>query len=173
MDMHASFHHFDTDRSGTLEKQEVQRALEHSGAPLLWAYSNVPATCLLSCSVFHRTRLPLPSSCGCSPKSHSAAHTRGVHGRQQCVILRQWQARGAQWLRGRARAGFHLDQHAFGAAFGAFDPDRNGKLATPEYVALTVFCKNTAAMFHAFDPKSSGHVGLDYNQFVYAASNCK
>jgi Ca2+-binding EF-hand superfamily protein len=33
MDMHASFHHFDTDRSGTLEKHEVQRALEHSGAP--------------------------------------------------------------------------------------------------------------------------------------------
>ena len=71
------------------------------------------------------------------------------------------------------RAGFHLDQHAFGAAFAAFDPDRNGTLGTPEYVALSVFCKNTAAMFHAFDSQRSGRVGLDYNQFVYAAANCK
>lgn len=89
-------------------------------------------------------------------------------------VTHWWQqANGAQWMRSRDRAGFHLDQHAFGAAFWAFDPDRNGTLGTPEFVALTVFCKNTAAMFHAFDPQRSGRVGLDYNQFVYAASNCK
>lgn len=71
------------------------------------------------------------------------------------------------------RAGFNLDEHAFTAAFSAFDPDRNGSIGAPEYMALTVFLKNTAAMFHAFDPQRSGRVGLDYNQFIYAAANCK
>jgi hypothetical protein len=40
-------------------------------------------------------------------------------------------------------------------------------------MALTVFLKNTAAMFHAFDAQRSGQIGLNYNQFIYAAANCK
>ncbi|NJR43599.1 MAG: hypothetical protein HC767_14055 [Akkermansiaceae bacterium] len=56
--MHASFHHFDTDRSGTLEKHEVQQALEHSGAPLLQIrFSEHVRWCLL-CSWRFRRGLP-------------------------------------------------------------------------------------------------------------------
>lgn len=43
----------------------------------------------------------------------------------------------------------------------------------PEYIATCVFLRNTAAIFQAFDTMRSGRVSMDYNQFVYAASNCK
>eukprot|EP00892_Ulva_mutabilis_P010356 jgi/Ulvmu1/7693/UM038_0125.1 len=99
MDMHASFHQFDLDRSGSLEKNEVLRALRQSG--------------------------------------------------------------------------FNLDEHAFNSVFFAFDPDRSNSMKQPEYIAVCVFLRNTAAIFQAFDTAKAGRVALDYNQFVYAASNCK
>ena len=43
----------------------------------------------------------------------------------------------------------------------------------PEYIATCVFLRNTAANFQAFDTSRQGRVSMDYNQFVYAASNCK
>lgn len=42
-----------------------------------------------------------------------------------------------------------------------------------EYIATCVFLRNTAAIFQAFDTSRQGRVSMDYNQFVYAASNCK
>jgi Ca2+-binding EF-hand superfamily protein len=151
MDMHASFHHFDRDRSGSLEKHEVEQALQHSGVPNARAHASCVAIISFTAPV-----CVSPSCCGFHPKRKW-----------------RWRVRGAQWLKGRARAGFHLDQHAFAASFGAFDPDRTGSMSTAEFVALAVFCRLTAAMYQAFDPQRMGRATLDYNQFVYAAANCK
>lgn len=73
----------------------------------------------------------------------------------------------------RPVAGFNLDEHSFNAVFYAFDPDRSNSMKQPEYIATCVFLRNTAAIFQAFDTMRSGRVSMDYNQFVYAASNCK
>ena len=70
-------------------------------------------------------------------------------------------------------AGFALDQHSFEATFSAFDPDRSASLNIAEFMGLSVFIKCTANIFSAFDPQRTGSVTLDYNQFVYAVSNCK
>lgn len=70
-------------------------------------------------------------------------------------------------------AGFHLDQHAFEALFGAYDPDRSQSLGLPEYMGMSVFLKHTANMFRAFDAQRTGRITLDYNQFVYAMSHCR
>ena len=72
-----------------------------------------------------------------------------------------------------AAAGFQLDQHAFESAFYAFDPDRNQTLNVTEFMGLSVFAQSTARIFGAFDPQRSGRITLDYNQFVYAVSNCR
>jgi hypothetical protein len=72
-----------------------------------------------------------------------------------------------------AAAGFHLDQHAFEAAFSVFDPDKTHSLSVTEYMAMMVFFQGTVQTFGAFDPQRQGHVTLDYNQFVYAASKCR
>lgn len=42
-----------------------------------------------------------------------------------------------------------------------------------EYIAACVFLKQTSLMFTAFDTQRQGRVSLDYNQFVYATSNCR
>ncbi|CAD7701349.1 unnamed protein product [Ostreobium quekettii] len=70
-------------------------------------------------------------------------------------------------------AGFQLDQPAFTALVGAFDPDRNALLGVQEFIAMTLFLKSCSAIFTAFDPQRSGKVTLDFNQFVYAASNSR
>jgi hypothetical protein len=72
-----------------------------------------------------------------------------------------------------AGAGFHLDQHAFEAAFSSFDPDRNNVSSVTEFMGLCVFMRGTAQIFGAFDPQRQGRITLDYNQFVYAASSCR
>jgi hypothetical protein len=70
-------------------------------------------------------------------------------------------------------AGFRMDQHAFEAAFSAFDPDNTHSLSVTEYMGMTVFFQGTVQMFGAFDPQHQGRVTLDYNQFVYAVSKCR
>lgn len=68
-------------------------------------------------------------------------------------------------------AGFMLDQPAFAALFTAFDPDKSGSLCLPEYIGLTLFLQSATATFTAFDAQRTGRITLDFNQWVYAASN--
>ena len=68
-------------------------------------------------------------------------------------------------------SGFRLEHQAFQAMVRAFDPEKVQCLDLAEYIALTLFMKSASATFYAFDPQNSGLVTLDFNQFVYAASN--
>lgn len=68
-------------------------------------------------------------------------------------------------------AGYRLDTPAFEALFTAYDPDRSSTCDIVELVAMTVFLQSATATFQAFDPQRQGRITLDYNQFVYAASN--
>jgi hypothetical protein len=70
------------------------------------------------------------------------------------------------------RAGFQLDSHSFEALFSAFDPNRSQSMSLTEYMEMTTFLQMLTRMFTAFDPQRSGRVGLDFNQWVYACSNC-
>eukprot|EP01024_Parvocaulis_polyphysoides_P012778 TRINITY_DN1475_c0_g1_i1.p1 TRINITY_DN1475_c0_g1~~TRINITY_DN1475_c0_g1_i1.p1 ORF type:complete len:197 (-),score=5.42 TRINITY_DN1475_c0_g1_i1:371-877(-) len=70
------------------------------------------------------------------------------------------------------QAGFNLDQTAFYTLCRAFDPDRSGTLGLPEYIAMTLFLQSCTAVFTAFDPQKTGRISLDFNQFIYAAANC-
>jgi Ca2+-binding EF-hand superfamily protein len=72
-----------------------------------------------------------------------------------------------------ACAGFHLDQHAFNALFMAYDPDRSNSLGIAEFIAMTIFLRQSATMFQAFDQQRSGRISLDFNQFIYAAAHCR
>lgn len=68
-------------------------------------------------------------------------------------------------------AGFQLDQPAFMALFQAFDPDKSHALSLPEYIGMTLFLQSATATFTAFDAQRSGRITLDFNQWIYAASN--
>jgi Ca2+-binding EF-hand superfamily protein len=77
-----------------------------------------------------------------------------------------------EWTCGHA-AGFQLDQHAFTALFNAYDPDRSNSLGMAEFIAMTVFLRQSANIFAAFDSHRTGEIRLTYNQFIYATANCR
>jgi hypothetical protein len=77
------------------------------------------------------------------------------------------------YIAARCHAGFQLDHHSFTAAFESFDPDRSNACSVIEFMGLSVFLLGTAKTFSAFDPQGMGTVTLDYNKFLYAASNCR
>ena len=70
-------------------------------------------------------------------------------------------------------AGFNLDEHAFEAAFSAYDPDCDKELSMTEFVGLCCFltlCLNT---FTSFDSIGRQKIELSFCQFVYACAHCK
>ena len=68
-------------------------------------------------------------------------------------------------------SGFNIDSEAFKSLFRAFDPDQTNSLDLAEYIAMTLFLKSASATFKAFDPRKTGSIGVDFNQFLYAAAN--
>ncbi|KAK9810667.1 hypothetical protein WJX73_008788 [Symbiochloris irregularis] len=70
-------------------------------------------------------------------------------------------------------AGYRLDTPAFEASMRAFDPDRNARFELAEYIAFTLFLRSAANTFQGFDQARESRVHLDFNQFVYAAANCR
>lgn len=64
-----------------------------------------------------------------------------------------------------------MDAPAFEALFTVYDPDRSGSTDIAEFVAMNIFLRSAQATFQAFDAQRQGRITLDYNQFVYAASN--
>eukprot|EP01026_Neomeris_dumetosa_P023912 TRINITY_DN20092_c0_g1_i4.p1 TRINITY_DN20092_c0_g1~~TRINITY_DN20092_c0_g1_i4.p1 ORF type:complete len:170 (+),score=15.27 TRINITY_DN20092_c0_g1_i4:108-617(+) len=70
-------------------------------------------------------------------------------------------------------AGFTLEHRAFQTLVKTFDPDNNNKIGLSEFIAMTLFLKGASAVFQAFDPQQQGYIQLDYNQFIYAAANCR
>jgi hypothetical protein len=72
-----------------------------------------------------------------------------------------------------SQAGYQLDQHAFYATCKAFDPDMDGNLGEPEFIALTLFLQSCKGMYKVFDPQGSNSVNFSFAQFVYAAANTR
>lgn len=70
-------------------------------------------------------------------------------------------------------AGYKFDQPAFQAVLRTFDPDRNGQFSLAEYIAMSCFLQCAANTFRAFDSQGGGRITLDFNQFLYAAANCR
>lgn len=70
-------------------------------------------------------------------------------------------------------AGYTLDQPAFYTACQSFDPNRKGHFRLDDYISLCIFLQSARNLFGAFDTKREGHVTLDFNQFVYCASNLR
>ena len=68
-------------------------------------------------------------------------------------------------------AGNHLDSPAFQALFASYDPDRNGMLGKPEFMAMMCFLRSATQTFQSFDFQRTGTVNLNWSQWVYAAAN--
>lgn len=95
MDMHASFKHFDADRSGALERGEVHQALSHSGA--LHAQVLIPR-CATNCCTKLAPRPP--------PRDSSPSRAASVRAMGGCCLCQSHgrvppARRCAQWLQRR------------------------------------------------------------------------
>lgn len=71
------------------------------------------------------------------------------------------------------QAGFQLDRPAFEQLFRTFDPDNNNQLSLAEFMAMTVFLQSCSLTFQAFDDRRTGRINVDFSQFVYAAANTR
>ncbi|KAK9819824.1 hypothetical protein WJX72_002771 [[Myrmecia] bisecta] len=157
------FQAVDADRSGSIDAQELQKAL---------ALGNLNFSLT---SVAHMIRI------------HDQDHSGNIsfpEFKQLHNFLTELQQRftGADVNRqGRLplqtvqqllnQTGYRLDQGAASSVLQAFDADRDGLLGLPEFIAINLFMRSATATFQAFDQQRRGAVTLDYNQFVYAASN--
>ncbi|KAL4424609.1 hypothetical protein ABPG77_002227 [Micractinium sp. CCAP 211/92] len=63
-----------------------------------------------------------------------------------------------------AHAGYRLEGPAFDALFKSFDPDRTGTLCLAEFMAMSVFLQGAGRTFHAFDAQRTGRITLDFSQ---------
>ncbi|KAK9816963.1 hypothetical protein WJX72_007559 [[Myrmecia] bisecta] len=69
-----------------------------------------------------------------------------------------------------AQGGFRLDQGALNALFYSYDAEKDGYVGLPEFIAMSVFMRSAASTFAAFDAQRRGTVTLDFNQFIYAGA---
>lgn len=68
---------------------------------------------------------------------------------------------------------FALDDPSFFSACQSFDPLRTGTLRLKEFISLCVFLQSARKLFGAFDVGNQGHLTLDFNQFIFCASNLR
>ncbi|KAG6557525.1 hypothetical protein Mapa_000799 [Marchantia paleacea] len=71
------------------------------------------------------------------------------------------------------QAGFSLDQPAFYSVCQSFDKERSGHFRLDNYMSMCIFLKSARNLFTSFDIARAGAVTLDFNQFVYCASNLR
>lgn len=159
------FSRIDTNRSGTLDVMELQKALALGG--LNFSLKTVQAIMRLhdrdgsgtiDFEEFEKLHVWL-STISNSFKTFDT--DRGGAG-----TLDKGEAQKAV-----AHAGYRLDPPAFEALFRSFDPDRTNNLCLAEFMAMSVFLQGAGRTFHAFDAQRTGRITLDFSQFVYAASN--
>lgn len=52
-----------------------------------------------------------------------------------------------------------------------FDPEESEKIDLTAFIRLSMILRGAKFAFRAFDPSQTGAVTLDFNQFLYVASN--
>ncbi|KAL2623079.1 hypothetical protein R1flu_003284 [Riccia fluitans] len=159
------FDSVDTDRSGSINCQELQRAL---GAGNLHFTESV---------VYQMIKLYDQDFSG----SMNFTEFCSLH---QFLVLVQNSFRGP-FGSGRDRlslnevyealrvVGFSLDQPSFYSACQSFDKGRTGQFTLDHYMSMCIFLKSAQNLFRAFDTQRDGRVTLDFNQFVYCAANLR
>lgn len=157
------FSAIDSDRSGTLDVHELQKALALGG--LQFSLKTVQAMMRLhdrdgngtiSFEEFEKLHIWL------SNISNSFRHFD---------TDRTGTLDKAEAAKAVAHAGYRLEQPAYEALFKSFDPDRTNTLCLAEFMAMSVFLQGAGRTFHAFDAHRAGRISLDFSQFVYAAAN--
>eukprot|EP00899_Mesostigma_viride_P019619 jgi/Mesvir1/27659/Mv07382-RA.1 len=152
----------DTDRSGSIQYKELQRALAMGNlnfspavcVQLIRAH-NKSGTNTLSFAEFvelHRFLSSAQDSFQYFDKDRSGSLGLG------------------EIYQALKHSGFTLDQTAFYSVCKSFDPDLTGNLRLDAYIALSLFLSSASKTFSAFDPQRTGKVTLDFNQFLYAGS---
>jgi peflin len=66
-----------------------------------------------------------------------------------------------------------IDGPAFSATCLAFDPTRDSLFGLTEMIAIVTYLKTVVATYKGFDSQGRGVVSLNMNRFLYAASNTR
>ena len=77
----------------------------------------------------------------------------------------------SMWIEIAPCTGYHLQQKLFTRILEVFDPEGSQGLDLTAFIRLTMFLRSSTAAFVAYDPKQTGRITLDFNQFLYAATN--
>eukprot|EP00756_Hemistasia_phaeocysticola_P014884 Hpha_TRINITY_DN15370_c1_g1::TRINITY_DN15370_c1_g1_i1::g.87368::m.87368 len=159
------FNFVDTDRSGQLNYKELQGALKQAGCN----FSIMSTNMLLRLFDPDKSQqINFQEFCHLyqwiQAKQQAFQHfdrdRSGSLSKQECYQALQ-------------HSGFQLDQHAFEASFGAYDPDKNGTMSMTEFVGMCAYLQLALNTFQSFDPQRSGSVTIPFNQFVYMCSQTK
>ncbi|GAX72750.1 hypothetical protein CEUSTIGMA_g206.t1 [Chlamydomonas eustigma] len=76
-----------------------------------------------------------------------------------------------QLVQALRHAGFSMDPPVVQAMFKRHDPDNSSSLSLDEYIRMCLFLQSCVRTFGAFDSQRAGKINLDFNQFVYATSH--
>ncbi|OAE23413.1 hypothetical protein AXG93_961s1070 [Marchantia polymorpha subsp. ruderalis] len=153
------FDSVDVDRSGSINCEELQRALAvgnlHFPSSVVNQMIKLYDTDLNGTMSFNGT--------GFVPSKFEVCNS-------QKSFLGFWVFGNSLAL---TQAGFSLDQPAFYCACQSFDKERRGHFRLDNYMSLCIFLKSARNLFTSFDTSRAGAVTLDFNQFVYCAANMR
>eukprot|EP01062_Namystynia_karyoxenos_P070048 TRINITY_DN65425_c0_g1_i1.p1 TRINITY_DN65425_c0_g1~~TRINITY_DN65425_c0_g1_i1.p1 ORF type:complete len:200 (+),score=70.05 TRINITY_DN65425_c0_g1_i1:88-600(+) len=159
------FQFVDKDRSGQLDFRELQGALKQAGINFSLMSTNM------------MLRLFDPDRSGQISFQEFCNLYAWIQTKQQAFQQHDRARKGSltkqETYPALQQAGFQLDQHAFEAAYKAYDPDHNQVLSMTEFVGLCAYLQMCMNTFQAFDPQRTGSVTVPFNQFVYMCSQCK
>eukprot|EP01064_Diplonema_japonicum_P028012 TRINITY_DN4217_c0_g1_i1.p1 TRINITY_DN4217_c0_g1~~TRINITY_DN4217_c0_g1_i1.p1 ORF type:complete len:189 (+),score=28.86 TRINITY_DN4217_c0_g1_i1:23-568(+) len=159
------FNYVDKDRSGQVDAQELQMALQQAGLRFSMMSTNMLLRLFDANKQGTMTYQEFCNMYGwVQQKQVSFYH----FDRDRSGSLDMQETHQAL-----THAGYNLDQHAFYAAVRVYDPDHNGVMSMTEYVGLCAYLQIATNTFASFDTQRSGNVSFNLNQFIYATSQCK
>jgi Ca2+-binding EF-hand superfamily protein len=71
------------------------------------------------------------------------------------------------------QAGYSLDRPSFYTVCQSFDNEKSGNFRLDDFMSICIFLQSAQNLFTAFDTERTGHVTLDFNQFVYCSANLR
>uniref|UniRef100_A0A7S0X1H2 EF-hand domain-containing protein n=1 Tax=Chlamydomonas leiostraca TaxID=1034604 RepID=A0A7S0X1H2_9CHLO len=157
------FNSIDTDKSGELDANELQRALALGN--LQFGLTDVDAM-VRAFDTTGRRKLNLQEFSRLHAFLTSVQNSFAYFDQDRSRTLASNEVNQA--LR---HAGFNLDPPVVQAMMSRHDPDNNNQMSLDEFIRMCLFLQSCVRTFSAFDAQRTGRITLDFGQFVYAASH--